>query len=342
MEEMAPNERLEKLLDFLPKGGKGLPAGFTSKEELLASLRASKPLTASEFIELQEKGSLPLDSEGGLYIEPSRLFVIKARKLDSGEKVFVNVVTHPAIESPSETEQVDSVAAMRVPISIGEVLECSDKKSRVCQRIDAVISPLLGDSLRTGGEEDKEALRAFSEVLFAYIDQKHKINLAKIHRILQGVSYIGDSVSFQRIRARPRPRVQTISEVPAGEPVENSPDFVIFLGENERESEFDGYGLAEARRIRVEISLPLLVTCQRASLVAAGKTLAFFNKIYQLRLDFPRDISRASVRARFSPQTRILNVAFEYSETEADSKTSEPQITRQVPKFEAKIMFESV
>ena len=60
-------------------------------------------MNSKQYIELKALNNLPLDQENGLMIEPSKDFVLKT-KLINQEKLFINVLSHPVIESPSEQE----------------------------------------------------------------------------------------------------------------------------------------------------------------------------------------------------------------------------------------------
>lgn len=47
----------------------------------------------------------------------------------NNEKIFLNVLSHPAIQEPEETELVDqNTPAFRVPMSVGTPVEVYDNK----------------------------------------------------------------------------------------------------------------------------------------------------------------------------------------------------------------------
>jgi hypothetical protein len=73
-----------------------------------------------------------LDEEGGLVIQPDRGIVLKLFDRHSGEKIFVNVVRHPAVDHPEEKLLVDleSQPGLRIPMSMGRVREDSDKRKQ--------------------------------------------------------------------------------------------------------------------------------------------------------------------------------------------------------------------
>lgn len=64
-------------------------------------------LTSQQFLELKKSKTLPLDEENGLLIVPDKSLVIKS-KLSDQEKIFINVLTHPAIESPEEKQIIQN------------------------------------------------------------------------------------------------------------------------------------------------------------------------------------------------------------------------------------------
>ena len=70
-----------------------------------------------------------LDEEGGLVIKPDQGLVLKLFDKHSGEKIFVNVVKHPAVDHPEEQQLVDldNQSGLMIPMSVGRVREDRDK-----------------------------------------------------------------------------------------------------------------------------------------------------------------------------------------------------------------------
>jgi len=81
-----------------------------------------------------------MDEEGGVVIEPTQEFVIKAWDKYK-EKVFVNVCSHPLIDEPEEKHIVQQGASVRIPMSMGRLKEDHDKKGDICKVVDVVMNP---------------------------------------------------------------------------------------------------------------------------------------------------------------------------------------------------------
>lgn len=73
--------------------------------KLQGLLNKIKPVTSKQFLEDRE--NLPIDEEGGLLIVPDPGIVFKTKEIQSGTKVFINVVHHPAIDKPEAKELVE-------------------------------------------------------------------------------------------------------------------------------------------------------------------------------------------------------------------------------------------
>ena len=90
-----------------------------------------QPMTSQQYNQHVKDDDIEryLDEEGGLVIAPDKGLVLKYIDRHSGEKIFVNVVKHPAVDHPEEKELVDleNQAGLRIPMSMGRVREDSDK-----------------------------------------------------------------------------------------------------------------------------------------------------------------------------------------------------------------------
>lgn len=72
---------------------------MTKLKELMNKI---KPVTSKQYLE--EPDTLPIDEEGGLLIVPEPGVVFKTKEIQSGTKVFINVVSHPVIDKPEAKE----------------------------------------------------------------------------------------------------------------------------------------------------------------------------------------------------------------------------------------------
>jgi hypothetical protein len=77
-----------------------------------------KAYSSKEYLKLENLEG-KLDSEGGIHIVPDKAFVLKLFA-KGGEKIFVNVVTHPAIDPPDERAllEYDGETGIRIPLSM--------------------------------------------------------------------------------------------------------------------------------------------------------------------------------------------------------------------------------
>lgn len=74
-----------------------------------------------------------LDEEGGIYVTPTKGYVIKTADAKSGEKVFLNICSHPIIDAPEEKELPDmpddQQVGLRIPLSLGNPRPDFDKSN---------------------------------------------------------------------------------------------------------------------------------------------------------------------------------------------------------------------
>lgn len=66
-----------------------------------------------------------------MVILPDKGFVIKLFDKKSGEKIFVNILKHSAVDHPEEKVLVDleNQSGLRIPMSMGRVREDNDKSN---------------------------------------------------------------------------------------------------------------------------------------------------------------------------------------------------------------------
>lgn len=68
-----------------------------------------------------------------MIIKPEEGFVLKFLDKRTGEKIFVNVVKHEAVDHPEEKQLVDfdNQVGLRIPMSMGLVREDRDKSNYI-------------------------------------------------------------------------------------------------------------------------------------------------------------------------------------------------------------------
>lgn len=152
------------------------------KQQVTAK-RGQKPLTPKEYDALAGNIDAHLDTEGGVYIEPSPGIVIKAFEQETGEKVFINVVQHPIVDPPEQKLLVDyeNQPGLRIPMSLGKAKEDHDKSNEttdveggICKVIDAVMNPQVIQAVKT----DPGLLEFLVQILINYVFEKHKLRLS--------------------------------------------------------------------------------------------------------------------------------------------------------------------
>lgn len=74
-----------------------------------------------------------IDEEGGTYVTPSKGYVLKTTDAKTGEKVFLNICSHPLIDAPEEKDLPDMPddhqVGVRIPLSLGNPRPDFDKSN---------------------------------------------------------------------------------------------------------------------------------------------------------------------------------------------------------------------
>lgn len=214
------NPDIEKLLSFIPEKEKeklDINDPIQVKAFLNSQIKSLKPLNSEDYIEKLSKKQLKPDEDGGLTIEPEKSFVLKTRVKSTLEKLFINVTTHPLVDEPEETElpsQKDTEnahAGIRLPMSVGDLSDTTDKKSRPARVIDVIVNPSIAKKIRPNAHKvDNELLNLFGNILFEYINQKYKIVLLNEYIIMRGIDYKGSYVKYQRVKATKKAKIEVV------------------------------------------------------------------------------------------------------------------------------------
>ncbi|GMH36547.1 hypothetical protein BSKO_04415 [Bryopsis sp. KO-2023] len=103
----------------------------------------------------------------------------------------------------------EQLEALRIPISVGDLLNDVDKKGEVCTVIDCVFNLDIAKQAKV-----TRNLKVFLiDIVMEFVEQKHKIELDRKYK-LPRLKYKGQEVRQQRIRVAKNPIVQDIKEVP--------------------------------------------------------------------------------------------------------------------------------
>ncbi|CAD8201092.1 unnamed protein product [Paramecium octaurelia] len=296
----------------------------------------TKPLTDAEYLKLKDIQEY-LDQEGGMMIEPTPHFVLKAFD-QNGEKVFFNVTAHSVVDAPEEKQLIDynNEVGIRVPMSVGSIKEDHDVKGDTCKVIDLVINPTVATNLIS----DDNLKTFFCQLVQTYVDQKYKLKLQDKFISLK-MKYKGKSIQFQRVKGKKPPKVQVIDEKPNQSPVQNNddedeteqirkrqreefekqsmstqppafvtqePEWELYLIYPNNEQEYDGdLDYNAIKQYRFQILTPLLITGKAIKLKVDEEQFQMVaGKFYKISLRFPSKINKSSVKALFLTEKRTL------------------------------------
>lgn len=171
-------------------------------------------MAAKQASEKSGPGGKPyVDEEGGTVIQPGKGFVIKTKNVNTGEKMFLNMCQHDIVDPFEEKavpmdQQAEHGAAekgLRIPLSLGDIREESDKKGEPAQVIDIIWAPATIEKAK----KDATFRQVVVELAFNYIFQKHQIEL-DLRYIVPKLNYKGATVQYQRIRAKKTPKIQEV------------------------------------------------------------------------------------------------------------------------------------
>ena len=121
-----------------------------------------------------------VDAEGGATVQPEKGFVIKTKDINTGGKVFINMCQHEFVEPfcqkyiPAQDRGADQAeTGVRIPLSLGNRREESDKKGEPAQVYDVIWAP---DTIKKS-LNDPQFRQVVIELAFNYINQKFKQEL---------------------------------------------------------------------------------------------------------------------------------------------------------------------
>jgi hypothetical protein len=141
-----------------------------------------------------------VDNEGGITITPDKYCCIKTFD-ETGQKVFINLVSSEHVDPPQEQHilEMDNQHGIRIPMSLSEPYEDSDKNGNPCQVYDAIFNP--GILKKT---ESEPMLMQFIIGCIAGRAKERFKRTFDTRRVikLQNLIYKGKAVRTQRIRAR--------------------------------------------------------------------------------------------------------------------------------------------
>ena len=360
-------EKLPKEIREFIKSQKKQNKDITLSEILQNLKNTSKPINTSEYIKLSKINNLPLDKEGGLYIEPKKEFVLKTKNINTNEKIFINVVSHPVIAKPAETEIIQeetNQAAFRIPMSVNFFLEISDNKNKPCKSIDVVVNPFIINKLKNEKGFIKEALTFLYELLMDYFTKRFQIFIAKNYILLKRCDYKGNYIQFQRVKAKKKLNVKVVNteenkntnkklkkemKTKINKKVEENiknfagatkkdkikPEWDFYFKLNDEEIKFDGSNFENNKEnikfLIFLVKLPILRTAKYVDLIFTDNMMAIENRIYELYLKLPLNIKKENSRAEFCKKKRILKIECMCKKEEEKDKKAVEKLKEVVP-----------
>lgn len=317
-------------------------------DEILEKLKnTSKPINSEEYEKLLKINNIPLDKEGGLYIEPKKEFVLKTKNIQSNEKIFINIVSHPVIQKPEETEIIENdlnKAAFRIPMSVNVLIEMTDNKKNPCKCIDVVVNPFIINKMKNENGFIGEALNFLYELLIDYFLKRFQVCLTSSYILLKRCDYKGNYIQFQRVKAKKKLNIKVINtkdenkntnrklkkeiKEKINKTVEKNiknfadskrkekikPDWDLYFKLNLKDNEikFDGSNFEDNKKniksLIFLIHLPILRTAKYVDLIFTEDMMSIENRIYELFLKFPSTIEKENSKAEFNKENRILKI----------------------------------
>ena len=157
-------------------------------------------------------GNPIVDEEGGAVIQPLAGFVVKTKDSDGG-KVFVNMTYHDLVEGieekPIPAEEAAKVDAhetgLRIPLSLGQIREDSDKKGDPVQVYDFIWNTKTVQA----AQKDAGFRQTMVELAFSYVAQKFQKHL-DLRFTIPKMKYKGATIQYQRVKVKKGPKIQEV------------------------------------------------------------------------------------------------------------------------------------
>ena len=168
---------IEKQMKEGREAGFKLPGQSSNSNVDNANMEMSKPMPT--------KGS-NMKTTGGSFT-PNCGFVVKARKLYTGDKVFLNICSHPGVQVPLTAggspvdENTPGQFARQIPLLIGQPRDGLDKANQPIIAIDCVFNPWVITSV----SRDNMFKVNTVELAMQWVHQDHQIKLHKNWKIIK-------------------------------------------------------------------------------------------------------------------------------------------------------------
>lgn len=242
----------------------------------------------------------------------------------SGKKVFINIcksgeVPEPDFDYPDDQLATilsdgtdEEAAALRMPLSIGEVHEEKDNKNNSCIAVDIIINKKLYEERIMVSE----VYRGFLLVLsMEAIDEKHKLSLEKSnYTILTNKKSIG-KLNPQFVRAKPTIVELKSPNTPVGQqpiasplsPNGNSKKLVEEVATKDSQLDCKITQLA-GEVAKAEIKIPKLRNPKKLTVTLGADRIIVDSPVGSLDVFVPLDIHQEECKAEFNVETEILTL----------------------------------
>lgn len=242
-------------------------------------------------------------------IVPQAGFVLKT-KTSTGEKVFINVCQNEQIPNArlitdeqlvEMLENLDTYSGepFRVPMSIGEPHDVSDKRGLTAAAYDVVINPLFLTKISTN-----VLFRSFFiQVVIEGIENKYELQLDRASLTqLKNCRYFGEQPSEQTVRTKSKPFIvetgkQEVQSETSAVKKGSAPKFCIVQDPPEGAAEY----------LVAEFELPALVSAKSVQLDVGEDRIVLSTRGNQYYLDvyIPFRVEQSVCTAQFNRDTKV-------------------------------------
>ena len=266
------------------------------------------------------------------FVRPTKGFAMKTSDR-AGGKVFINLCSSPQIPQPPKITAemlAESECRVRIPLSMGEPREDTDKEGKECTVYDAIMHTDVVERSKT----EKDMKDFVVELCLQWIEQKHDLQFRRPVKFPKGMLAKGEP-DIQTIRRNTNHMVAEVGEdayAPQAEPVRpvEEPDFSIAV---------------EDGRVVLIVAMPRIESAAGLSLEHSSRRL--FLKAdghYALTVMLPESVEKEGADSEFNKTDKTLTIWLtrqkpEEEEDEEDGAgEEEPAVAVRQPKSNNLVM----
>ena len=240
------------------------------------------------------------------FVRPAKGFAMKTADR-AGGKVFINVCASPQVPKPppitAEMLQEEQTR-VRIPLSMGEPREDTDKEGKECTVYDAIMHTEVVERAKT----EKEMKEFVVELCLQWVEQKFELALRRPVKFPKGMLAKGEP-DIQTIRRNTNHMVAEVGkeayQPQKAEPVEE-PEFSVALEES---------------RVVVIAAMPRIESAEGISLEHSSRRL--FLKAeghYSLTVMLPESVEKEGADSEFNKTDKTLTVWLARAKPEEDEE----------------------